>query len=349
MIVEDQKLATFVATATLALGLAVACSGAAGAVESPLASPAPASEAQPVSVTLVENGVDVHLSTGARTVGALLDERNDRLEPGDTVTPAAIEPLADGMQVVYRQAVPVDILSGGQKVTVRSSAATVGDLLAEQHVAVAPGDEVSPAASKPFTAHDIVRIVHVSSWLAHVRQAIAAGITRRADAHLAPGTTRVAERGVPGVREMTVRFVKRGDGPPERIVLETHVVRAPRATIVVRGVAAYQSLAHVAAAGFASAMHFAGSALHMIATAYTAGCYGCTGMTASGVRAGFGVIAVDPSVIPLGTKLFIPGYGRAVAGDTGGAIRGNRIDLGFNSNGEAMQWGNRAVTVYRLR
>jgi 3D (Asp-Asp-Asp) domain-containing protein len=129
----------------------------------------------------------------------------------------------------------------------------------------------------------------------------------------------------------------------------TRVVRAPRPTIVVRGIGAYQSLAHVAQQGFASAVHFAGSALHMIATAYTAGCYGCTGMTASGLRAGFGVIAVDPNIIPLGTKLFIPGYGRAVAGDTGGSIRGHRIDLGFNDNGQAMAWGNRSVTVYLLR
>jgi 3D (Asp-Asp-Asp) domain-containing protein len=96
-------------------------------------------------------------------------------------------------------------------------------------------------------------------------------------------------------------------------------------------------------------MRIAGSALHMIETAYTAGCYGCSGITASGVRAGFGIIAVDPSVIPLGTKVFIPGYGRAVAGDTGGAIQGHRVDLGFDSESAAIQFGRRPVTIYVLR
>jgi 3D (Asp-Asp-Asp) domain-containing protein len=58
---------------------------------------------------------------------------------------------------------------------------------------------------------------------------------------------------------------------------------------------------------------------------------------------------VDPRVIPLGTRLFIPGYGLAVAGDTGGAIHGNRIDLGFNSLRDALLFGRRPVTVYRLK
>jgi 3D (Asp-Asp-Asp) domain-containing protein len=72
------------------------------------------------------------------------------------------------------------------------------------------------------------------------------------------------------------------------------------------------------------------------------------GVTASGRRAGYGVVAVDPRVIPLGTRLFIPGYGYAVAGDTGSAIKGNRIDLGFATYAEAVRFGRQTVTVYIL-
>jgi 3D (Asp-Asp-Asp) domain-containing protein len=60
---------------------------------------------------------------------------------------------------------------------------------------------------------------------------------------------------------------------------------------------------------------------------------------------GWGVVAVDPSVIPLGTRLTIPGYGEGVAADTGGAIRGNRIDLWFPSLAKARAWGRRTVTI----
>src|ERR1700679_3760653 len=88
----------------------------------------------------------------------------------------------------------------------------------------------------------------------------------------------------------------------------------------------------------------------MIATAYTPHCRdGCTGITAMGQRAGRGIVAVDPRVIPLGTRLYIPGYGNALAGDTGGAIVGKRIDLGMETEIEALQWGRRTVTVYVLQ
>ena len=66
------------------------------------------------------------------------------------------------------------------------------------------------------------------------------------------------------------------------------------------------------------------------ATSYNYTCEGCSHITATGMRQSYGVVAVDPKVIPLFSKLYIPGYGIAVAGDVGGAIKGRRIDLGFD-------------------
>mgnify|MGYP001256816026 CR=1 FL=1 len=82
------------------------------------------------------------------------------------------------------------------------------------------------------------------------------------------------------------------------------------------------------------------------ASAYDSNCKGCSETTATGLKAGFGVVAVDPKVIPLGTKLYITGYGSAVAGDTGGAIKGETIDLGFDKIDKS--WGTRNVEVYHL-
>ena len=73
--------------------------------------------------------------------------------------------------------------------------------------------------------------------------------------------------------------------------------------------------------------------------------YALGGRTASGVPAGWGVVAVDPAVIPLGTRLTIPGYGAGVAADTGGAVRGAVIDLWFPSTAQALAWGRRTVTI----
>ena len=73
------------------------------------------------------------------------------------------------------------------------------------------------------------------------------------------------------------------------------------------------------------------------------------GITATGIPATYGVAAVDPAVIPLGSRLYIPGYGEAIAADTGGAIYGNRIDLCMETYSECMNFGRRNVTVYVLR
>lgn len=73
--------------------------------------------------------------------------------------------------------------------------------------------------------------------------------------------------------------------------------------------------------------------------------YSLPGRTASGLLVGRGIVAVDPSVIPLGTRLYVPGYGEAVAADTGSAIRGNVIDLWFATTAEAYAWGRRTVVV----
>jgi 3D (Asp-Asp-Asp) domain-containing protein len=67
--------------------------------------------------------------------------------------------------------------------------------------------------------------------------------------------------------------------------------------------------------------------------------------TATGIPVGEGVVAVDPAVIPLGTRMFVPGYGEGVAADTGSAVRGNVIDLWFSSCAEALEWGRRTVTI----
>ena len=86
----------------------------------------------------------------------------------------------------------------------------------------------------------------------------------------------------------------------------------------------------------------------MEATAYLPTDGGGDGITATGIRARHGVVAVDPNVIPLGTRVYIPGYGEAIAADTGGDIVGNRIDVVLEDYGSAMQFGRRIVDVYIL-
>lgn len=95
-----------------------------------------------------------------------------------------------------------------------------------------------------------------------------------------------------------------------------------------------------------------GKEITVSATAYTADCQGCSGTTATGVdlkaNPDAKVIAVDPSVIPLGSKVYVEGYGYATAADTGGAIKGNRVDIFVPNEQDAVNWGVKNVKVQIL-
>ncbi|MFC0300180.1 LysM peptidoglycan-binding domain-containing protein [Virgibacillus soli] len=92
-----------------------------------------------------------------------------------------------------------------------------------------------------------------------------------------------------------------------------------------------------------------GKTLTVTATAYTADCAGCSGITKTGIDLrndrNAKVIAVDPNVVPLGSKVYVEGYGYAIAGDTGGAIKGNKIDIHVPTKKEAYAWGVRTVKL----
>lgn len=89
------------------------------------------------------------------------------------------------------------------------------------------------------------------------------------------------------------------------------------------------------------------------ASAYTASCKGCSGITSTGINLkknpGLKVIAVDPKVIKIGTKVYVEGYGYAIAGDTGGAIRGNKIDVFIPNKSSALKWGRKTVKIKILK
>jgi len=343
LIVKDQIIASLIATVALAGSFVIGAAGVAGATE-----PGGNATVAASSAAVPPAGAPAGVPASAEAPAAANVD-----PPADAAAPRATQ-----NDWSAPQSSSVTLVVNGTVVHLSTRARTVGDLLEARGKHVAPGDFLYPDYDDALA--DGMKITYrravasaphrqgAHSWIEREHVAIVPATVQRTDNKLAFGETRIA-RGTPGVRETTIRCVVGPRAKIARTVVATRVLRTSRPTIVFHGTGQYQSFANVAARGIAGAMRLAGTALHMLATAYTASCYGCSGITASGLRAGFGIIAVDPRVIPLGTRLFIPGYGRAIAGDTGGAIHGNRIDLGFNSNGQAVQWGYRPVTVYVLR
>ncbi|HZS30424.1 MAG TPA: 3D domain-containing protein [Gaiellaceae bacterium] len=165
--------------------------------------------------------------------------------------------------------------------------------------------------------------------LLSARQTLAAD-ARRLERSLA--AARTAERSLAGSVAARTSYVSS---------LQRRVSRAQVHTVVVRAHAAVQKSQTIAPAPAPVTTPAQGGRKLVV----SATCYILKGTTASGMPVQKGVVAVDPNLIPLGTKLYIPGYGNGVAADVGGGIKGAIIDLWYPTYSECAKWGRRTVTI----
>jgi 3D (Asp-Asp-Asp) domain-containing protein len=235
---------------------------------------------------------------------------------------------------------PVRILIDGHTLSAPASADTVREALQAAGVSLSPDDEVTPALSaRPGTEPIRVRRVTFTERTTDAKIPYRT-VIRPAEGRGRPFHPTVLKEGRPGLKRATYR-VRLVDGEEAgRTLLREETVREASDQVVV---------ARQPATLGSRGAYTGKRTLTMLATAYDPGPGSCgkyaNGATCNGKRAGYGIIAVDPRLIPLGAKLFVPGYGYGIAADVGGAIKGSRIDLGYNSRTGARQWGKKWVQV----
>jgi 3D (Asp-Asp-Asp) domain-containing protein len=249
------------------------------------------------------------------------------------------EKIEDNTKITVYRAVPVNVIYRGQRKTVLSSSQTVAELLKELNL-----DEgmvyTEPGRDTKITADVKIQIRDISEKVVERVVAQPYETVRQPDPMLEKGSEEVVQAGENGTRVVTVKeFYHDGEKAGEEKLAE-RIAEPAKAQIVrvgtrdtvetSRGMARFRD------------------ARYMEATAYLPTDGGGSCITATGIRASRGVAAVDPNVIPLGTRLYVPGYGMAIAADTGGAIIGNKIDLCMEGYSEAIHFGRRTVKVYIL-
>lgn len=280
--------------------------------------------------------------THQATVGGVLAEAGIAVRPYDRVIPGLAEPLTSEMTVSIRRALPVTLIVDGRTLKFMTVAETVEEFLAERHggVRLQPRDRVHPSMETRLWSGAAVRVVRINVVLVSKEERLPFARLVRPDGTLPRGMTRLVQAGRPGARMLRIAVTTADGRVVDRQVIGAVLARPPQDRISQVGTRRI----------IATRGEFAGKEIvHMEATAYAPWHgKGVNGTTAIGMRAGYGVVAVDPRVIPLRSELFIEGYGRAIAGDTGGAIKGHRIDLGFSTARQAYQFGRRPVRVYIL-
>jgi len=289
----------------------------------------------------------IHSETGARvvsthraTVGEILQEARITLGPHDRVIPGATTPLASGLSIEIRRAFPITLLVDGGRRTVLTSASSVAEFIGTSDVRLGSQDRIYPSVEQPLWSGAIVRIVRIHTEIVARPERVPYTRVLRPDGSLPRGMTRLVQKGRQGTRIRRVAVTFADGAVIDRQVLGGELVLPPQDRIMQIGTRRL----------FVSRGEFAGKEIvHMEATGYAPwDGPGTDDITSIGMKAGHGVVAVDPTVIPLRSLLFVEGYGRAIAGDVGGAIKGHRIDLGFTTARAAIQFGRRPVRVYIL-
>jgi uncharacterized protein YabE (DUF348 family) len=290
-------------------------------------------------------GDKVTFSTTEQQLGAALQANGIQLGSKDQVSPSLDTSLKGKKEIAVQiqRAVPVTIEADGRTQKVETVVKTVGDLLKENNITLGPKDGLSIDPATPLTADMAIKVVRRTEETTVQQEEIPYQLVREDDRSMVIGESREVQAGEAGIKEIKkVTYYEDGKDVHSDVVSE-EVVKAP-----VNQVVAYGTMGVVSRSG--SSYRYTRE-LEMTASGYTAGKesnpHG-NGYTYTGMKAQYGVVAVDPNVIPLYTRLYIEGYGPAIAGDIGGAIKGNRIDLCFDDLQEALDWGMRPVTVYVL-
>lgn len=231
----------------------------------------------------------------------------------------------------------------GQPHTIVTRAVAFGQALAESGFKVGLNDKIFPSPDTRITQGMKARIIRVTEKTITVDEKIEPQTQRRYSGSLRPGTARIVSPGAVGAARKTYKVTFADGVRTSRELLGTTVVKQPQPRVV-----EVSKNTTLPSRGFSSR-----KILVMEATAYDPGPRSCgkfaDGRTSTGMRAGYGVVAVDPRVIPMGSRLYIEGYGFAIAGDRGSAIKGHKIDLGHDTYRAAVQFGRRKVVVHVLK
>ena len=236
---------------------------------------------------------------------------------------------------------PVKVWKAGRTTEYTIGRKTVRDVLNAVGVDYS-GFQVYPGLDTEVTPDMTIHIISPTNKLATETREIPYEVEMRNNDNLPRGRQNVISAGQNGVEKVTYREIRVGS---ETVRQELHreVVAEPVSEIVEVGTGNNLNMIETSR-GFVRYR----SARTVEASAYTLAEGSGTGLTSTGVVPYHGVVAVDPDVIPYGTRMYIPGYGFAVAADCGGAINGNTIDLFMEDYGDAISWGRRDVTVYFL-
>ena len=283
--------------------------------------------------------------TTEKLVKNILEEANIEVAEQDEISIGLDTEVGADNKIDIQKAFQLTLVDGLEERQVWSTSTTVANFLKEQGITLGELDRVEKSLEDVITPGDKVAVVRVEKVTDVVEESIDFAIEKKNDSSVLKGKEKVVTQGKKGTVERTYEVVKENGKIVMKTLQSEKVVSKPTTQVVAVGT----KVATVTASRNNTSAGGKGKEFYVTATAYTPNCNGCTGITATGVNVksnpNMKLIAVDPNVIPLGSKVWVEGYGYAIAADTGGAIKGNKIDILVSSKSAAKNWGRKKVRI----
>jgi len=301
-----------------------------------------------VPIQVRDGGVPLELQTVAATLGEALQQAALTIYPADRVMPGLDTPITPDLKVTIVRAKPVTLVADGRSIPTRTQADQVKALLKEMGVSLGEKDYVVPPPDAGIVRDMTVRVVRVREEYVTEENAIPYRTLWQPDESLELDQRRIIQAGVNGIHRRTIKIVYEDGKEITRVLDREWIEREPTTRIIGYGT---QIVLRTMMTPEGPITYW--RTLRVLATWYNASHgwwppgHPFYGMTRTGRIAGRGIVAVDPYVINLHTRMYVPGYGFADAEDTGGLIKGMRIDLAFDEwdpNPYHLGW----VTIYLL-
>lgn len=312
-------------------------------------------------ILLVVDGKLQSVETRHSLVNQVLDEHAIELKPEDSVSRPLDSSVESGDRIVIIRAVPVKVSVDGMEKIHFTTKKNVEGTVAELGITLDQDDKVTPALDRPVSGDTKIEIVRVSKQRVQKKEAIPFNVIKTADANLLKGETKVLQKGRAGLVVHNIEKVYEDGKFVTKRWIGKEVEKNAQPKVIAVGTKKPTVVASASITRTANAVSISGTTTKggvsfkykkvlkgVTLTAYSAEEDGIGTKTASGTRVTEGrTIAVDKNVVPLGWWVYIEGVGFRKAEDTGGAVKGNKMDVYYDSLKAAKNFGRKkGRTVY---
>ena len=233
----------------------------------------------------------------------------------------------------------VVLIVDGQEIEVNSSQSNVQGVLDENEIEYDSNYVISEDLDTSLKDGMKIEVKQVEKKTIIETEEIPYDTVVKKDKSLLKGETRVSQKGKKGVKELVYEVVYEDGQPISKILLEENIVTKAKNKIIKKGTKEKEK---TESKKKSTSKNSLGKKITVSATAYSG-----DGITATGTVPRWGTIAVDPTIIPYGTKVYIPQFDKYfIAEDCGGGIKGNKIDIFMNSESQCDNWGKRSIDIY---